>query len=143
MASNGQSAHGSLLQLSDGAGGWITIAEQVNISVTTQADEANISIHNEPNEWGNWIAGPKNAEIAFTGNFIANDATHMGSNGVFGLYDSGTKKVFRVALPFATPVYFGGTGFFRQFNMDMPAGQAAALQFQTILRVDGQLTLAA
>ncbi|HXH11154.1 MAG TPA: phage tail tube protein [Alphaproteobacteria bacterium] len=143
MASQAVRAHGTLLQRSDGAGGWTTIAEQVNIDWRARADEINISIHNEPDAWGNFLPGPKSAEVGFTANFLADDATHDAQTGLLKMFMDGSKDTFRLAWNTFTPaVFWTFTAFVREFNIPAPAGQAAALQFTTTMRIDGAPTLA-
>jgi hypothetical protein len=80
----------------------VTISEQTQVDFTTQADEADISIHNEANAWKNWLAGPKSGEVALTCN-LRDDGTHDASTGILAFYLSGAKAIWRIVYPLATP----------------------------------------
>lgn len=138
MASQAVRAHGTLLQSSNGVGGWVTIAEQVNIDYSSSREEINISIHNEPDANTNWLPGPMNTEIGLTCNFLGNDLTHQ---QLFTLFAEGLKHQYRIAWLTFTPARFCAfTAFPRQWNIPAPAGEPAALQFNTTMRIDGAVT---
>jgi hypothetical protein len=141
MASHAVKAHGTLLQMSDNAGGWITVSEQTQVDLTLTRDEVDISIHNEPLDARNYLAGPMSGEVALTCNWIGDLTQGPGGTGLLELFTSGTKWLFRVLYQTLVPVrMLTFTGFPREMNIPAPAGTAAAIQFSTTVRIDGPPT---
>jgi len=132
--------YGTLLELGDGIGGFVTIAEVMDFpGPQLSRDNKDVTSHSSPNGYDEFIMTLKRSgEMGFTLNFF-NDATQDFSTGVGSLYDSGEIRPWRITAPasvFTIEFEAYVSGFKTQFPVN---GQITA---DTTLKLSGQVVFA-
>ena len=123
---------------------WVTITNVRSISFTgRQADEIDFTHLLSEGAYREFQQGFKDAgTITLDGQFDATAASHIGTNGVLGLFNAGTTFNWRINFSPLWAFAMVGSGYFQNpgditVDVDNPIG------FQPVVRVTGQSNLAA
>jgi predicted secreted protein len=110
------------------------IAEVVTIALSENANDVDITSHDSTDRWRDFLQGLKDVEIAIEGNWLPlNTTQNFNTNGLLGLFDTGTIHTFKLWLGTGTgSTYVIFYAFIKNFTCG--AMHDGKLEFSTVLR---------